>query len=325
MLHKFTLRQLLNSPEWAEIRATYHCERNPELWAVSVLMILLDNGRFVREESYRNLIISTIYSQFWRLEEINQARMPIERKTADETASPLYLPEDLVQRLNLVPQNHQRLQMQRTSPIADVSIAFERAREFLSILKDPQTKHLPEPFAQISPNALRQFLSLDNVRRTGWTRTIAAFAPDCETADTVESVAEHSIKTAFLGICTNPADPCDSFLMGICHDHAEIIVGDIPPQQAPDRERKHRLELDAYSNLTASLDQTTNVKVLRQFFEQYMRAQTPSAHLMHIADKLDMALQALTYEERYHINLEEFLVSATSDILQSWSRWLHPD
>jgi 5'-deoxynucleotidase YfbR-like HD superfamily hydrolase len=77
--------------------------------------------------------------------------------------------------------------------------------------------------------------------------------------------------------------------------------------------------------LTASLDQTTNVKVLRQFFEQYMRAQTPSAHLMHIADKLDMALQALTYEERYHINLEEFLVSATSDILQSWSRWLHPD
>ena len=132
------------------------------------------------------------------------------------------------------------------------------------------------------------------------------------------------MKAAFLGLCMPQADVSNSFIMGICHDHAEIIVGDIPPQQAPDRALKHRIEHEAYAQMLADLVDTPNAGVFKQSFEQYLTSQTSVARTMHIADKLDMALQALTYENRYSISLEAFLVSATEDMMQAYEAGIHP-
>ncbi len=314
MLHKFTLRELLNTPEWSKLRATYRGARHPEIWAVSVLLMLQDDGRFVTDETYRNDVVARLYQRFWDSAEDQTASGP-ETETVE---SELYLPEELAGFLMQIPQNAGRLLTPAVISNTGAAEAIDRAQKLLAEIKAHENVHLPEPFARISPEAIRRFLSLDRVKRTGWTRTIAAFAPDAETAEQVESVAEHSIKAAFLGICANPEDLGHSFMMGICHDHAEIIVGDIPPQQALSREIKHRMEREAYARMLGEIGESPQTSAFGQLFAAYMDAQTRTARIMHIADKLDMALQALTYENRYHITLEEFLVSATEDILHAW-------
>ena len=315
----------MESPEWSEIRATYRHARHPEMWNVSILLMLQERGRFISDEAYRCGIIARLYRDFWGLNAEDPHPASEMCATSFETSEEWYLPDKLVEFLMQIPENAEKLRclsmVQNTA--ADEGIEF--AQRILIQLRNPQTAHLSEPFDRFPAESVRHFLALNRVKRTGWTRAIPEFAPGCETAELVETVAEHSIKAAFWGVCANPDDLCNSFIMGICHDQAEIVVGDIPPQQAPSREIKHQMELEAYGKLIADLGDATNARALMQYFEQYMHVQTPTAHIMHIADKLDMALQALTYEERYHINLEEFIVSATSDICQSWSRWLHSD
>ena len=162
---------------------------------------------------------------------------------------------------------------------------------------------------------------IDKIRRTGWTREIPAFDASSETADEVETVAEHSLKTAILAAALTDGDLAEAFEMGLCHDMAESIVGDLTPQQAPCREAKHRLEAEAFETLISGIENRTAQKLKTRFMD-YLENRTYTAHVVHIADKLDMALQAVMYERCFHRNLQEFLDSAQKETEENRERIL---
>lgn len=165
---------------------------------------------------------------------------------------------------------------------------------------------------------IRHHLPLWKVRRTGWTRVIPAYQNGTNTADQVENVAQHSYKTALLASALCPDHRTDAFVMGMIHDLAEIQIGDIPPAQVKDKAQKHAEEQRAFRRLmTDSGCQAETAARLIALFDAYTFDNTDTAHIVHIADKLDMALQALFYEDMHHIDLQEFLDSAQNIIENS--------
>ena len=160
---------------------------------------------------------------------------------------------------------------------------------------------------------------ITSVRRTGWTRSIPAFYPGVQGAERVETVAEHSIKTAILAACLVPDHRIEAFETGLCHDMAESEVGDLTPQQMPNRREKHRLEAEAFEKMMSGVAENIACK-FRMRFMNYLENQTNLAHIVHMADKLDMALQAMSYECLFHIDLLEFLDSATEEIGDNFGR-----
>ncbi|MBR4985172.1 MAG: HD domain-containing protein [Proteobacteria bacterium] len=161
------------------------------------------------------------------------------------------------------------------------------------------------------PDALDAFLGLDHVVRTGWTRVIPAFADGLGTG--VETVDEHSVKTAFLAGMMAPEAFGWAFLMGLVHDHAELVVGDLTPGQVRDRRKKMETECSAYGKMLDESGLAKNITArLRLAFFECMEDRTRVAHCVHIADKLDMAMQAMLYERQTSIDLEEFLDSSES-------------
>ena len=160
----------------------------------------------------------------------------------------------------------------------------------------------------------QSFWSLHSVPRTGWTRTIPAFYPDSPTAASVENVAEHSLKTMLLAHAISPEDPA-VLRMALIHDLGEILIGDLTPAQVSSRSQKHAREQQAFETLLTESDLSTQHKtILSADYAEYQSAQTPRARIIRIADKLDMALQAMTYQTLFHLSLSEFLVSAAQDI-----------
>lgn len=184
-------------------------------------------------------------------------------------------------------------------------------------------KHSNSPISAI-PNQdhltdiIRKHLPLWNVKRTGWTRTVPAFHPDTETAEQVENVAQHSYKTALLAAALCPEYPVEAFVMGIIHDLAEIQIGDIPPAQVKNKSQKHAEECKAFRTLIGSSPcQPETAQKLISLFDTYTHDDTHLANIVHTADKLDMAFQALHYECLYHLDLQEFLDSAQNIIQNS--------
>ncbi len=172
-----------------------------------------------------------------------------------------------------------------------------------------------ESFRGMELGLLRDLYS---VPRTGWTRVIPAFGEGKVTRDGVENVAEHSLKTMLLSVGLSGRLDWELCMMAICHDAAEVVVGDLTPQEAPDREAKHRIEAECFEKLLkdVSLSDEKRERILGLFM-QYLREDGVNAAYVHLADKLDMALQAIVYESLFGVCLDEFLVSATTDIVRS--------
>lgn len=150
------------------------------------------------------------------------------------------------------------------------------------------------------------FWGLWRVPRSGWMRVI----PDLRDKSG-ESVAQHSFKTAVYAGCLCPEAFAEAFLMGLVHDHAELIVGDLTPAEVQDRSQKQALECEAYRKMLSESGLPDKAaERLWLAFEACMTDKMPVAQWLHGADKLDMALQALTYERRFHVDLREFLDSS---------------
>lgn len=162
---------------------------------------------------------------------------------------------------------------------------------------------------------IHQHLPLWKVKRTGWTRVIPAYYPSMPTAEQVENVAQHSYKTALLAAALCPQNVQDAYVMGLIHDIAEIQIGDIPPAQVDDSNKKHAAEREAFRSLMDACEFSNHTtQYLTLLFDAYIDNHTQVANIVHIADKLDMALQALHYESIFHIDLQEFLDSAQNVI-----------
>ena len=124
-----------------------------------------------------------------------------------------------------------------------------------------------------------------------------------------ESVAAHSWSTAMLALLLTPKDMDvnKTVKYALLHDMAEAYVGDITPIDGISPEEASRLETRAVKKLCEAFPN------LKKTWLEYENKATPEAIFCHQIDKLDMAMQALTYAIKGH-NTREFIESARKGI-----------
>ena len=148
------------------------------------------------------------------------------------------------------------------------------------------------PAIEHAVTMLLRAATLKSAPRTGWAlRGIAAH----------ESVAAHShgvalAALALLEIVREPLDRARVLAMAILHDLPEAVTGDLSlgasallPEGV-----KHAMEERALADL---LGPAPGAAAWRALWTEYEARVTPEAHLVRDADRLDLLLQALTYEE----------------------------
>lgn len=140
---------------------------------------------------------------------------------------------------------------------------------------------------------LLKWLELKHLNREGWVR---AGLP------TVESVASHSWSMSLLAMAYCPSDLNLEKVLKMCivHDLAEVVVGDITPED--DIINKAELEHQAFTEIAPQF---------LLLFEEYEAGVSKEAQFVKKMDKLDMALQSRTYERMYDVDLSGFRKSAS--------------
>ncbi len=146
--------------------------------------------------------------------------------------------------------------------------------------------------------------------RSGWIR---------EKIKDPESVAEHSFRVGVLAMVLSDKFDCvldkeKLIKMALLHDLAEVITGDVVVERwdlidVDKREKKERLEKEGIKKIFDKIGQGDEYVAI---FEEMIGRLTPEAKIFFQLDKLEMALQALEYEEEQGKNLEEFFVSVGS-------------
>lgn len=132
---------------------------------------------------------------------------------------------------------------------------------------------------------------IKRIPRTGWVRNHV---------NDPESVADHSMRTAFLAmtICPKEVNKDKAIQMALIHDLAESIVSDITPFDGVTLEDKFNRENKAWQHICDSLGNDEMHKIWLEMEER----KTPEAKFVTELDKLEMLIQAEEYE-----NLQEGL------------------
>ena len=143
---------------------------------------------------------------------------------------------------------------------------------------------------------LLEMLELKQLSRTGWVRS---------GVENPESVAAHSWGMAVLALSLAPKELNLERVLSLClvHDLPEVRVGDLTPHD--DTSNKADLEHKAMSEMAPQW---------LSLFEEYEVGKTAEAKFVTQIDKLDMGLQAILYQTKQDIALEEFVESAKSKI-----------
>jgi putative hydrolase of HD superfamily len=132
----------------------------------------------------------------------------------------------------------------------------------------------------------------------------------------VESVAEHSFGVAFLALALvdllvtgdetpEPLDLEKVLVLALLHDAGEVRLTDLPSSARgliPD-EVKRQAELQAIGDLLEPLPGVARWRALWQEFED---SASPEGRLVRDADKLEMMVQCLRYEQAGSRGLHEF-------------------
>lgn len=143
---------------------------------------------------------------------------------------------------------------------------------------------------------------LKRTPRTGW---IQRGVPGAE------SVAAHSYGVAFIVLVLTeivefPVDASKALAMAILHDLPEGLTTDIPApawQLLPEGV-KVEVEREAMSSMFAHRPGGSR---MMQLWEELVAGETAESRLVHDADKLDMLLQAIMYQEQTgNLRLVEF-------------------
>lgn len=151
-------------------------------------------------------------------------------------------------------------------------------------------------------------LALKALPRAGWLR-VGVESP--------ESVAAHSWGVAWLVLALHPPtiDLQRALSLAVIHDLPEVFAGDITPHDAISPADKHQREADALQKLLSPLPDPSRVASLTALWHEYTDGLTPEARFVKACDKLDMALQAASYQAHYpHLSLREFIDSALQSL-----------
>ena len=155
-----------------------------------------------------------------------------------------------------------------------------------------------EPFLEV--------LGLKEVDRAGWKRSGLT---------DVESVAGHSWGVAFLAmqICPPELDRLKVIEMAVCHDVAEVRVGDITPHDGISAEEKVRIETEAMLSLSKGFPRGDH---MLELYREYEVGETAEARFLKLCDKLDMAFQSYVYQSRTESNLRNFRKTANRLVVE---------
>lgn len=155
-----------------------------------------------------------------------------------------------------------------------------------------------EPFLEV--------LGLKEVDRAGWKRSGLT---------NVESVAGHSWGVAFLAmqICPPELDRLKVIEMAVCHDVAEVRVGDITPHDGISSEEKVRVETEAMLSLSKGFPRGDH---MLELYREYEVGETAEARFLKLCDKLDMAFQSYVYQSRTESNLRNFRKTANRLVVE---------
>lgn len=132
--------------------------------------------------------------------------------------------------------------------------------------------------------------TLKRVVRRGWVR-VGVGHP--------ESVAEHSYRAALLTMLLADLEGLDigkAIRMALLHDLAEAIVGDLTPEERRRLEGAEWREDEAMELILRRLPPRLAEDYLA-LWREYQVGGSPEARLVQQADRLEMILQALEYEE----------------------------
>ncbi len=140
--------------------------------------------------------------------------------------------------------------------------------------------------------------------RSGWVR---------EKVKEPESVAEHSFRVGVLAMILSDklnVDKDKLIKMALIHDLGEVFTGDIVWMRGEVvdikmREEKEEEELKSLIGLFEMIYDDSYIKI----FEEMLERITKEAKVFWQLDKLEMAIQALEYEEMDGKNLEEFFMN----------------
>ena len=134
-----------------------------------------------------------------------------------------------------------------------------------------------------------------------------------------ESIAEHSFRTSVLAMTLAdkmdyPLDKNKLIKMAILHDLGELATGDIIVGRGEvlDIEKRDEKEEKEKEGIKEIFELIGEGSKYASIFQEMITRDTPEAIFFWQIDKLEMAFQALEYEEEQDINLEEFFLNVGS-------------
>ncbi len=139
---------------------------------------------------------------------------------------------------------------------------------------------------------LDHFYKLKEVERAGWKTKLSL--------DNPESVAEHTLTMIVIALIFAEYNKytltktMKLIKMTLIHDLGESIIGDYMPETI-DVKKKKQLENIAISNIISKIPWTTIKKKYFRIWEEFDENRTDISKLVHLMDKLEMAIQAKYY------------------------------
>ncbi|KAF9728651.1 cytidylate kinase [Paraphaeosphaeria minitans] len=143
---------------------------------------------------------------------------------------------------------------------------------------------------------------LKNTLRRGW---------ELRNVPNPESVSDHMYRMAVMCFMVSGIDSemqTRAVQMALVHDMGEALIGDITPSDGISTEQKFKREEMALEFLACTL-RTSNPDLANSILDlwhEYEDGRTDTAILVKQLDKLECYHQAIIYEERTGIDLEEF-------------------
>lgn len=152
-------------------------------------------------------------------------------------------------------------------------------------------------------------INLKKIQRQGWIDKLSIANP--------ESVADHSYSMAMMGMIVSDMENYNSekmLKMILLHDLAESKIGDYTPGQI-DFEKKNEIENTAFLKILEDLPNSI-ISQYQNIWKEYQENSSPESQIVHQLDRLEMALQAKTYQNEGHSKeqLESFYESAKKEI-----------
>lgn len=152
-------------------------------------------------------------------------------------------------------------------------------------------------------------VNLKKVQRQGWIEKLSIENP--------ESVADHSYSMAMMGMVISDMENYNSekiLKMILLHDLAESKIGDYTPGQM-DLKKKNEIENTAFLKILKDLPNSI-IPQYQNIWKEYQENNSSESQLVHQLDRLEMALQAKTYQDEGHSKekIESFYEYAEKEI-----------